>query len=206
MSERKNMRTDRYISPLSERYASKEMQYIFSQDMKFRTWRKLWIALAETEMELGLSKDGKPVITKEQIDELKSHAEDIVQSTFIILIKKYNDLKTNNLNSWLVHVVDNLVKNKNKVDENRKLIVSTINVDDLNDGETSYYEYASRAKKIISNELSETEADFFNTYFILRESHERAAKKYNISIDASKARKCRIKARIIRILKENDII
>lgn len=71
------MRTDRYISPLSERYASKEMQYIFSQDMKFRTWRKLWIALAETEMELGLSKEGKPVITKEQIDELKSHAEDI---------------------------------------------------------------------------------------------------------------------------------
>ncbi len=71
------MSTDRYISPLSERYASKEMQYIFSPDMKFRTWRKLWIALAETEMELGLSQDGKPVITKEQIDELKAHAEDI---------------------------------------------------------------------------------------------------------------------------------
>ena len=53
------------------------MQYIFSQDMKFRTWRKLWIALAETEMELGLSQDGKPVITREQIDELKSHADDI---------------------------------------------------------------------------------------------------------------------------------
>ena len=47
--------TDRYVSPLSERYASKEMQYIFSPDMKFRTWRKLWIALAETEKELGLS-------------------------------------------------------------------------------------------------------------------------------------------------------
>lgn len=71
------MSTDRYVSPLSERYASKEMQYIFSPDMKFRTWRKLWIALAETEKELGLSKDGKPVITQEQIDELKSHAEDI---------------------------------------------------------------------------------------------------------------------------------
>jgi len=71
------MGTDRYVSPLSERYASREMQYIFSRDMKFRTWRKLWIALAETEMELGLSRNGKPVITQEQIDELKAHAEDI---------------------------------------------------------------------------------------------------------------------------------
>ena len=69
--------TDRYTSPLSERYASKEMQYIFSQDMKFRTWRRLWIALAETEKELGLSRDGRPVITDEQIAELKDHAEDI---------------------------------------------------------------------------------------------------------------------------------
>ena len=68
------MGTDRYVSPLSERYASKEMQYIFSPDMKFRTWRKLWIALAETEMELGLSRNGEPVITQEQIDELKAHA------------------------------------------------------------------------------------------------------------------------------------
>ena len=71
------MSTDRYTSPLSERYASKEMQYIFSQDMKFTTWRKLWIALAETEMELGLSQDGKPIITQEQIDELKAHVDDI---------------------------------------------------------------------------------------------------------------------------------
>ena len=71
------MSTDRYTSPLSERYASKEMQYIFSQDMKFTTWRKLWIALAKTEMELGLSQDGKPVITQEQIDELKAHVDDI---------------------------------------------------------------------------------------------------------------------------------
>lgn len=71
------MSTDVYQSPLSERYASKEMQYIFSQDMKFRTWRKLWIALAETEKELGLSQNGKPVITQEQIDELKAHADDI---------------------------------------------------------------------------------------------------------------------------------
>lgn len=62
---------DRYQSPLSERYASKEMQYIFSPDMKFKTWRKLWIALAETEKELGLN------ITDEQIAELKEHAEDI---------------------------------------------------------------------------------------------------------------------------------
>ncbi len=71
------MSTDRYISPLSERYASREMQYIFSQDMKFRTWRRLWIALAETEMELGLSQNGRPVIAQEQIDEMKAHADDI---------------------------------------------------------------------------------------------------------------------------------
>ena len=61
---------DRYQSPLSERYASKEMQYIFSPDKKFKTWRKLWIALAETEKELGLN------ITQEQIDELRSHQDD----------------------------------------------------------------------------------------------------------------------------------
>lgn len=71
------MSNDKYVSPLSERYASREMQYIFSPDMKFRTWRQLWIALAETEMELGLSRDGEPVITQEQIDELKAHADDI---------------------------------------------------------------------------------------------------------------------------------
>ena len=62
---------DRYQSPLSERYASREMQYIFSPEKKFRTWRKLWIALAETEMELGLP------ITQEQIDELKAHKDNI---------------------------------------------------------------------------------------------------------------------------------
>ena len=71
------MNTDRYTSPLSERYASKEMQYIFSQDKKFTTWRKLWIALAETEMELGLSENGKPVISQEQIDEMKAHVDEI---------------------------------------------------------------------------------------------------------------------------------
>ncbi len=65
------MATDIYTSPLSERYASREMQYIFSPDMKFKTWRRLWIALAESEQELGLN------ITDEQIEELKSHAEDI---------------------------------------------------------------------------------------------------------------------------------
>jgi adenylosuccinate lyase len=65
------MSHDKYMSPLSERYASKEMQYVFSPDKKFCTWRKLWIALAETEKELGLP------ITEEQIEELKSHAEDI---------------------------------------------------------------------------------------------------------------------------------
>lgn len=66
------MSTDKYESPLSQRYASEEMQYIFSQDMKFRTWRRLWIALAETEKELGLSQ-----ITDEMIDELKAHKDDI---------------------------------------------------------------------------------------------------------------------------------
>ncbi len=65
------MAHDKYVSPLSTRYASKEMQYIFSPDKKFRTWRQLWIALAETEKELGLD------ITQEQIDELKAHADDI---------------------------------------------------------------------------------------------------------------------------------
>ncbi len=65
------MMRDKYVSPLSERYASQEMQYIFSPDKKFRTWRKLWIALAESERELGLP------VTEEQIAELKAHAEDI---------------------------------------------------------------------------------------------------------------------------------
>ena len=60
-----------YESPLCSRYASKEMQYIFSPDMKFTTWRKLWIALAESEQELGLN------ITDEQIAELKAHVNDV---------------------------------------------------------------------------------------------------------------------------------
>ncbi len=62
---------DTYESPLNSRYASKEMQFLFSPDNKFRTWRKLWIALAESEKELGLS------ITEEQIDELVEHKDDI---------------------------------------------------------------------------------------------------------------------------------
>ena len=65
------MNYDGYTSPLSQRYASKEMQYLFSQNKKFRTWRKLWIALAETEKELGLN------ISQEQIDKLKAHQDDI---------------------------------------------------------------------------------------------------------------------------------
>ena len=60
-----------YESPLNSRYASEEMKYIFSPDKKFKTWRKLWIALAETEKELGLD------ITQEQIDELKAHQDEI---------------------------------------------------------------------------------------------------------------------------------
>lgn len=65
------MSQDNYVSPLSERYASKEMQYIFSPDMKFRTWRKLWVALAEAEHELGLP------VTREQVEELKAHQDEI---------------------------------------------------------------------------------------------------------------------------------
>ena len=66
------MSNDRYVSPLSERYASKEMQYIFSADKKFSTWRRLWVALARAEMNLGIDK-----ITQEMVDELESHITDI---------------------------------------------------------------------------------------------------------------------------------
>ena len=73
-----------YQSPLSERYASKEMQYVFSPEMKFKTWRRLWIALAETEQELGLD------ITDEQIAEqlIKQFAIDEEQAYKYILIAK----------------------------------------------------------------------------------------------------------------------
>ena len=76
------MSTDRYDSPLSGRYASKEMQYIFSQDKKFTTWRRLWIALAEAERELGLN------ITEEQIAELKEHVNDINYDVAVAREKK----------------------------------------------------------------------------------------------------------------------
>ena len=65
------MRHDRYESPLSSRYASDEMQYIFSPDKKFSTWRRLWVALARAEMELGLP------VTREQVEELEAHIDDI---------------------------------------------------------------------------------------------------------------------------------
>ena len=73
MSEARNL----YVSPFTIRYTSKEMQYLFSDEKKYRTWRRLWLALAETEMELGLSENGKPVITSEMINELKEHIDDI---------------------------------------------------------------------------------------------------------------------------------
>ena len=65
------MRHDRYESPLSSRYASDEMQYIFSPDKKFTTWHRLWVALARAEMELGLP------VTEEQVAELEAHADEI---------------------------------------------------------------------------------------------------------------------------------
>ena len=65
------MKKNSYESPLNSRYASKEMKYIFSPDKKFKTWRRLWVALAEAEMELGLS------VTPEQVEELKEHMDDI---------------------------------------------------------------------------------------------------------------------------------
>ena len=65
------MPTNAYESPLSSRYASDEMLYLFSADKKFSTWRRLWVALARAEMELGLP------VTQEQVDELEAHITDI---------------------------------------------------------------------------------------------------------------------------------
>ena len=65
------MKRDAASNPLTERYASREMSYLFSSDFKFRTWRRLWIALAEAEKELGLP------ITDAQLAELRAHANDI---------------------------------------------------------------------------------------------------------------------------------
>lgn len=77
------MANNTYNSPFNARYASKEMQYIYSPDFKFKTWRKLWIALAEAEHELGLN------ITQEQIDELKAHADDINYETAAAYEKQF---------------------------------------------------------------------------------------------------------------------
>ena len=74
---------DRYESPLCSRYASREMQRIFSPDYKFSTWRKLWVALAESEMELGLP------ITQAQVDEMKAHIYDINYEDCLLYTSKY---------------------------------------------------------------------------------------------------------------------
>ena len=80
---------DGYTSPLSTRYASKEMQYLFSDNNKFRTWRRLWIALAKAERHLGLN------VTQEQIDQLEAHAEDVnygaATNTNAIIQNAHND-------------------------------------------------------------------------------------------------------------------
>ena len=65
------MSTDSYVSPFSTRYASRQMQFLFSEDHKFRTWRRLWIALAKAEKAAGLD------ITDEQIAELEAHRDDV---------------------------------------------------------------------------------------------------------------------------------
>ncbi len=76
------MSNDNYTSPLSSRYASREMQFLFSADNKFQTWRRLWSVLAETEQELGLP------ITDEQLAELRAHAEDIDYAAAAVYEKK----------------------------------------------------------------------------------------------------------------------
>ena len=76
--------TDSYESPLCSRYAGKKMQQIFSADNKFSTWRRLWLALAESEQELGLN------ITDEQLDEMRAHLTDI---DYELAAKKEHELR-----------------------------------------------------------------------------------------------------------------
>ncbi|MBE6648638.1 MAG: sigma-70 family RNA polymerase sigma factor [Ruminococcaceae bacterium] len=135
----------------------------------------------------------------------QSYAEDIVQATFMVLIKKYKDLNHENLDYWMLQVVDLLIKNKNRIEENRASIVSAVNIDDLSEEKLLFCGNTSYIKDILSRELTKTESDFFNTYFVMCEPHEKAAKKYNISISASKVRKSRIRIRVVRILQENGI-
>lgn len=133
----------------------------------------------------------------------QSCAEDIVQSAFIILIDKYKELNSDNLYLWMVRVVENLIKNKNRSD--KRTINTIIDIDSLREKEIFCDEQTSYVKDILVIELSETEMDFFNTYFVLQVPHEKAARKYNISINASKVRKTRIRAKVIRVLQENGI-
>lgn len=135
-----------------------------------------------------------------------SYAEDLVQTAFIILMEKYDNLERDNIDFWIFQVVDNLIKNQNRKEKCKKSKFVNIDIDELKNEECFHFEHISYAKDILSRELSETELEIFNTYFVLCGSHETAAKKYNISINASKARKSRIKARVILILKENGII
>lgn len=79
-----------YESPFETRYASSEMRYIFSSDKKYTTWRKLWVALAESEMELGLTQNGKEVITIDMIDEMKAHIYDINYTDALEYEKKFH--------------------------------------------------------------------------------------------------------------------
>lgn len=79
-----------YESPFETKYASKEMRYIFSSEKKYSTWRKLWVALAESEMELGLTQNNKEVITKDMIDEMKAHIYDINYTIALEYEKKFH--------------------------------------------------------------------------------------------------------------------
>ncbi len=134
-----------------------------------------------------------------------NYVEDIVQSSFLLLVKKYNSLNHNNLYYWLLQVADNLVKNENRLNQNRESIISLLRLDDIKDEEYICFENTSYVTDIVTRELSKIELEIFDTYFVLCESHEEAAKKYNISINASKARKARIRLKIIQILKKYGI-